>query len=110
MTTQQLFLFNGLYSIILIIVAVLTRVTSRRIAGALAGGTAMGLVALGIIDAGEMFNWWHMAICWEPYFPALLWIDFALCAANRSSMNAQSMRAELREITICGSPPALRHL
>jgi len=46
MTTNQLYLFNGLYLIILIVVAVLTRATGRRIAGALAGGQSL--------------VWWHL--------------------------------------------------
>jgi hypothetical protein len=37
MTTQQLHLFNCLYLVMLIAVAILTRATPRRIAGALAG-------------------------------------------------------------------------
>jgi hypothetical protein len=80
MTTQQLYLFNALYLVILFVVAVLTRATARRIAGALAGGAASGVVALGIIALGEEVGWWHMAITWEPYFLTLLWIDFILCA------------------------------
>ena len=51
-----------------------------RIAGALAGGVAFGVVALGIIAFGEEVGWWHMAITWQPYFLTLLLIDFALCA------------------------------
>ena len=80
MTTNQLYLFNGLYLIILIVVAVLTRATGRRVAGALAGGAVIGVVALGISALGEDVRWWHMAITWEPYFLTLLWIDFVLCA------------------------------
>jgi hypothetical protein len=80
MTTQQIHLFNALYLVILVAVAILTRATARRIAGALAGGAAAGLPALGIIALGERLGWWHMAIAWEPYFLALLWIDFALAA------------------------------
>ncbi len=80
MTTNQLYLFNGLYLIILVVVAVLTRATGRRIAGALAGGAVIGVVALGISALGEDVRWWHMAITWEPYFLTLLWIDFVLCA------------------------------
>ena len=76
MTTQQLWLFNGLYLVILIAVAFLTRATRRRIVGALSGG----VVALGIIAGCEKAGWWHMAMPWEPYFVALLWMDFALCA------------------------------
>ena len=80
MTTQQLHLFNGLYLVVLVVVAVLTRATPRRIAGALVGGVAVGVVALGIIALGEEAGWWHMAIPWEPYFLTLTLIDFALCA------------------------------
>src|SRR6266849_8879236 len=80
MTTTQLHLFNGLYLVVLVVVAVLTRATARRIAGALAGGAAAGVLALGIIALGEEAGWWHMAITWEPYFLTLLWIDFLLCA------------------------------
>lgn len=79
MITEQLYLFNGLYLIILVVVAVLTRATGRRIAGALAAGAVIGVVALGIVALGEKVRWWHMAITWEPYFLTLLEIDFALC-------------------------------
>jgi hypothetical protein len=80
MTVQQLHLFNGIYLIVLVVVAVLTRATARRITGALAGGAAFGVVALGIVALGEAVGWWHMAITWEPYFMALLLIDFTLSA------------------------------
>ncbi len=53
MTTQQLYLFNGLYFAALVVVAFLTRATARRIAGALAGGAAFAVVALGIIALGK---------------------------------------------------------
>src|SRR5258708_22021676 len=79
MTTQQLHLFNALYLVIVIVVAVLTRATVRRIAGALAGAAVGGVVVLGIIAFGEEVGWWHMAITREPYFLTLMWIDFALC-------------------------------
>lgn len=80
MTTAQLHLFNGLYLVVLVVVAVLTRATGRRIAGALAGGAAFSVVGLGIIALGERVGWWHMAITWEPYFLTVLMIGFALCA------------------------------
>ncbi|HJQ81840.1 MAG TPA: hypothetical protein VJ828_17885 [Lacipirellulaceae bacterium] len=63
-----------------LVIALFTRPTARRIAGALAGGAAFGVAALGIIALGEKAGWWHMAITWQPYFLTLLWIDFALCA------------------------------
>jgi hypothetical protein len=80
MTPQQLHLFNGIYLVVLVVVAVLTRATARRIAGALAGAAAFGVVALGIIALGERVGWWHMAITWEPFFITLLLLDFTLGA------------------------------
>src|SRR5947209_11904035 len=79
MTTEQLYLFNCLYLILLGVTAVLTRATPRRLAGAVAGWGAAGIVALGSIAVGESAGWWHMAITWRPYFLILMWIDFALC-------------------------------
>jgi hypothetical protein len=80
MSTAQLHLFNGMYLVILVVVAILTRATARRLAGALAGGAAIGVVALASIALGEKVGWWHMAIAWEPYYLTLLWIDLALGA------------------------------
>jgi hypothetical protein len=82
MTTQQLHLMNCLYLAALVVVAFFTRATARRIAGALAGGAAFGVVAPGVIVLGEQVGWWRMAITWEPYFLALLHLDFVIsCAA-----------------------------
>jgi len=80
MTTEQLYLFNGLYLILLAVVAVLTRATPHRVMGALAGGLAVGVAGLGIIALGEKARWWHQVITWQPYFLALLVVNFALCA------------------------------
>jgi hypothetical protein len=80
MTTAQLYLFNVLYLVITVVVAILTRATPRRIAGALAGGGASGVAALGLIALWERLGWWHMAITWQPYFLTLMLMDFTLCA------------------------------
>src|ERR1017187_4058265 len=80
MTTLQLHLFNCLYLAVLVAVAFFTRATAQRIEGALAGGIAFGVAALGIIVLVEKVGWWHMAITWEPYFVTLLLVGFALCA------------------------------
>jgi hypothetical protein len=79
MTTHQLHLFNAVYLVVFVVVAMLTRATVRRVAGALAGAAAFGVVALGIIALGERVGWWQMAIPWEPSFIALLLLDFTLC-------------------------------
>jgi hypothetical protein len=80
MTVRQLYLFGCLYLVMLIATAIFTRATFRRIVGALAGAALVGAAALGIVAAGENAGWWHMAITWEPYFLALLWVDGVLCA------------------------------
>jgi hypothetical protein len=79
MTTQQLFWFGCLYLAVLVIAALLTRATARRIVGALAGGLIVGVVHLIIIALGEEVGWWQIAIKWEPYFLTLLVIGFSLC-------------------------------
>ena len=62
MTTEQLWLFNGFYFMLLVVVAVLTRATARRIAGALAGGLAAGVTALGIVALGEKASVWSAVV------------------------------------------------
>jgi hypothetical protein len=80
MTTHELYLFSGLYLILFVVVAVLTRATALRISGALVGGLAVGVAGLGIIAVGEKARWWHQSIQWQPYYLALVVLNFALCA------------------------------
>ncbi len=79
MTKQQLYLFICLYLVILAVVAVLTRATPRRIAGALVGAAVAGVAGLGIVAIGESAGWWHMVIPWEPYFLTLMCIAMIPC-------------------------------
>jgi hypothetical protein len=78
-TKQQLYLFICLYLVILAVVAVLTRATPRRIAGALVGAAVAGVAGLGIVATGERAGWWHMVIPWEPYFLTLMCIAMIPC-------------------------------
>jgi hypothetical protein len=80
MTILQLHLLNGATLIITAVVAVMTRATARRVAGALIGSAACGPVALGIVVFCGRQGWWRMPIKWEAYFLTLLWIDIALWA------------------------------
>ncbi|MBI1790294.1 MAG: hypothetical protein HYR60_22405 [Acidobacteria bacterium] len=80
MTTQQLYMFNGIYLIILTVVAILTRATLRRMVGAIAGAAGAGVIGMGMVALWESVGWWHMVIPREPYFLALLWINVTLCA------------------------------
>jgi hypothetical protein len=79
-TIPQLYLFNGLYLVILVVVAIVTGATTRRIGGALAGAAVAGAMALGIIDFCETAGWWQFKTPWEPYFLTLMWIGFVLGA------------------------------
>jgi hypothetical protein len=78
MTTQQVHLFNGFYLLVFVVVALLTRANRRRIAGALAGGTAAGVAGAGLIALWESVGWWHFVIPLDPYFQAVLWIGVPL--------------------------------
>jgi hypothetical protein len=78
-TTQQIFLFSGLYLLLSVVVAFFTRANARRIAGAVAGAAASGLVALGVVALGERVGWWHMAIAWEPFSLTLMMIGITVC-------------------------------
>src|SRR5215471_8166198 len=80
MSAQQLHLFNALYLIVLVVVAVLTRATARRIVGALAGAATMYPVGLAIIALGERVGWWHWEFPRDPNFLTALGINCVLCA------------------------------
>src|SRR6185369_16359296 len=80
MTTQQLYLIDGVYFIVLVVVVLVTRATARRIVGALTGGVALGVVALVSIALGEKAGWWKMVMTWKPYFLTLMMIAFTMCA------------------------------
>src|SRR5262249_31590074 len=77
---HQLYQFNGLYLMLLIVIAVMTRATARRIAGALAGAAAMFVVGLMIIALGEHVGWWDWSFPWEPNFLMALWINSTMCS------------------------------
>jgi hypothetical protein len=79
MTMQQLYLFSGVYLVATALVAVLSRATPRRIAGATAGGLAAGVMTLVVIALGERLGLWHLAITWEPFFMALMLICISCC-------------------------------
>jgi hypothetical protein len=80
MTAQQLHLLNGLYLVVLVAVAILTRATARRLAGALAGAAAMYPGGLAIVALGERVGWWHWLYPWEPNFLTALGINSVLCS------------------------------
>ena len=78
-TTQQLYLFSCLYLVVLAVVTFLTRPTTRRIVGAMAGAGVAGVAGPGIVAIGESAGWWHFVLTWEPYFLTLLSVAMTLC-------------------------------
>jgi hypothetical protein len=80
MTEEQLYFFGAIALAMSIATAVLTRATLRRIAGAMAGAAAAGVVLLGLVVLGESVPVWHMTIDWRPYMLALFLISIVLCA------------------------------
>ena len=78
MTTRQLILMTCLYLAALVVVTYVTRATTRRIAGALAGGAVVGLVALGVVTIGEAQGWWRVPFTQTPYVLLLGYLGFAI--------------------------------
>jgi len=79
MTIAQTYLIGGIYLVVLIVVAVVTRPTWRRLAGAVAGGVIGVLAACGIIPLGELMGWWHMVIPWKSHYLAILLFGCVPC-------------------------------
>jgi hypothetical protein len=81
MITQQFLLMDCLYLAVLGAVIYFTHATARRIAGALAGGAAAGLLALGAITLGEAQGWWRVPSGSTPYFRLQLFLGLAISMA-----------------------------
>ena len=81
MTTSQINLMTALYLAAGVAVAWLTRANVRRIAGALAGGSVFGVVALLGIALGEARGWWRIPKAGSSHFQLLLWLGFAVSCA-----------------------------
>jgi hypothetical protein len=78
MTTQQLIVVTCAYMIELVAVVYFTRATSRRIAGALAGGATVGCMGLGAIALGNALGLWRVPIAGTPGFLALFYLGLAI--------------------------------
>ena len=60
MTKQQIILWSCAYLLEFLAVVYFTRARARRVLGALAGGAAAGLLALGAITLSEAQGWWQV--------------------------------------------------
>jgi hypothetical protein len=78
MTTQQIILWTFAYLIELGAVIYITRATARRIAGALIGGLAAGMLGLGAIALCEALGWWRIPFASTPYFLPLFYLGLSI--------------------------------
>ena len=80
MTIRQLYIFNALNLILLLVVVILTRPSLRRMVGAIVGTFAAGAAGIVVIAICERVGWWHFTMHWEPYYLIQLGISVAVGA------------------------------
>src|SRR5882762_8033043 len=78
MTTQQIILWSCAYLVELGAVVYFTHATARRVMGALVGGAAAALLALGAIALCEAQGWWRIPFASTPYFPPLFYLGLSI--------------------------------
>ena len=78
MTRLELITVTGAYLVGLVVVIYFTRATSRRIAGALAGGAVVGGFGIGAIVLGDELGLWRVPIIWTLYFVVLFYLARAI--------------------------------
>src|SRR5712692_10833145 len=78
MTTRQLIFVTCLYLVELVVVVYFTRATSRRVAGAFAGGAAVGCFGMGAIVLGNALGLWRVPIFWTPYFVPFFYLGLVI--------------------------------
>lgn len=78
MTTWQLIAVICAYAVELLVVIYFTRATAWRIAGAFAGGAAIGCVGIGAIILGNRLGFWRVPISWTFSFLTLFYLGFAI--------------------------------
>ena len=71
-------LMIGLYAVALVIVIYFTRATARRVVGALVGGAAAALMALGSITLCEALGWWMIPFAPTPFFGYIFYVGVAI--------------------------------
>lgn len=78
MTTWQIIIVTCAYMVALVAVIYFTRATPRRIAGALAGGAAVGVFGMAAITCGNAWGLWVVPISWTPLFLTLFYLGLAI--------------------------------
>jgi len=67
MTTWPIILLTGAYLIELLAAIYFTRATYKRVAGALAGGVAVGAMSMAMIAFCEAIGWWQVPLASPPF-------------------------------------------
>ena len=78
MTTLQIILFTCAYSIALAAVIYVTRATSRRVVGSLAGGAVAACLGMGAIVLGQALGVWRVPLPSTPGVLVLFYLGFAI--------------------------------
>jgi hypothetical protein len=78
MTTTPILLMTAAYFVALVVVAYLTRATSRRVFGAVCGGAVVGALLLGMIFLCEAIGWWRVPLASTPSQALLLYFGFTI--------------------------------
>jgi hypothetical protein len=78
MTTTPILLMTSAYFVALVVVAYLTRATSRRVFGAVCGGAVVGAISMAIIALCEALGWWRMPIASTPFHALLLYCGISI--------------------------------
>jgi hypothetical protein len=77
-TIGQLQIFNAVYLILLVVVAIITRASVRRMVGALVGTFAAAAAGIGVVAVCEGAGWWHFNMHWELYYLLQLGVSVVL--------------------------------
>jgi hypothetical protein len=78
MTTQEIVLWTCAYLLEFGAVIFFTRASTRRVAGALAGGASGGLLGLGAIALSEALGWWRIPFALTPSFLPLFYFGLSI--------------------------------
>jgi hypothetical protein len=78
MTTLPIILLTGAYAIAFALAVYLTRATSRRVAGALAGAATAALMSMGMITLCEALGWWRVPLASTSFSMLLLYAGLAI--------------------------------
>ena len=96
MTRLQVIVMTCVYAVALVAAIYLTRATSRRVVGALAGGAAAACWGLGVIILGEALR------LWRDFLPSTLGVRVLFylgLTISLSPMGANGLRHSQRSLT-----------